>query len=168
MANLGILNGFNANDHEDTFSPLPAGDYEAEIIDSEMVENKAGTGQFLKVTLKILSGDSQGRQVFDRFNLIHDNPKAVEIAHTQFAGLCKAAGVLSPSDSSELHNIPLVVTLAIDGDWNRVKRYKGVVNVTKETKLPEVENDAPKAKSSRKSKAKVAPAEEEFNDDLPF
>ncbi len=171
MADLGILSGFNANDFEDTFSPLPEGDYEVEIIDSVLVENSKQTGQFLKLTLKVLSGDGKGRQLFDNFNLVHVNPKAVEIAQSQFAALCRAVGVLSPADTSELHNIPIVATLSIDGDWNRIRRYKSITNVTTQNEdnlAGKIKNAPAKKGRVRKPKAEAPPTEEEFEDDLPF
>ncbi len=169
MADLGILSGFNANDFEDTFSPLPEGDYEVEIIDSVFVENSKQTGQFLKLTLKVLSGDGKGRQLFDNFNLVHVNPKAVEIAQSQFAALCRAVGVLSPADSSDLHNIPIIASVTIDGEWNRIKRYRGITNVTAQNEgnlAGKIKNES--TKKTRKSKATPPPAEEDFDDDIPF
>ena len=62
---------FNAAEIEpqQSFEPLPAGVYIAEITDSEIVATKAGTGQMLKLTWKVLDGQYSGRLIFDRLNI---------------------------------------------------------------------------------------------------
>jgi hypothetical protein len=45
--------------------------------------------------------------IWSRLNL--DNPKAVEIARRDLSAICRAVGVLTPGDSSELHDLPLVL-----------------------------------------------------------
>ena len=171
MGNLNILNGFNADDFEDSFDLLPKGDYEVEITDSEFKENSKKTGSFLSVTFKVVSGESKGRLLFDNFNLVHSNPKAVEIAQQQFSGLCKAVGVLTPGDSSDLHNIPLVISVDIDGEYNRVKRYKAKEDAPKGNLEGKIKSES-KKKSSEVSKKPATPKaeeqSEEFDDDIPF
>ena len=60
MANL---NGFDANLVEPTkaLEPIPAGKYQAVIIESEMKPTKAGTGQYLELKFQILEGEYKGR-----------------------------------------------------------------------------------------------------------
>jgi hypothetical protein len=108
MANL---HGFDANQVEPTtnFEPLPAGKYLAVITDSEEKPTKAGTGHYLQLTFEIMEGPHQGRNVWARLNLDNPNPKAVEIARAELSAVCRAVGVLAPTDSVELHNLPLVI-----------------------------------------------------------
>jgi len=111
MANL---NGFDANQVEPTsFDPLPAGKYLACITESEMKATKKGAGQFLNLTFEIIEGEYKGRKVWARLNLKNPNPQAEQIARGQLSAVCRAVGVMTPRDSVELHNLPLVVTVKV-------------------------------------------------------
>jgi len=112
MANL---NGFNAHEVEPTsnFEPLPAGKYLAVITDSEMKPTKSGTGQYLQLSLQILEGPYKGRYVWARLNLHNPNPTTVQIARQELSAICRAVGVMQPTDSVELHNIPLIITVKL-------------------------------------------------------
>ncbi|MCL2646861.1 MAG: DUF669 domain-containing protein [Phycisphaerales bacterium] len=110
MANL---NGFNANEVEpaSSFEPLPAGKYLAAITESEMKPTKSGGGQYLQFTFQILEGPHKGRNVWARLNLHNSNPTTVQIAQQELSALCRAVGIMTPRDSAELHNLPLVITV---------------------------------------------------------
>jgi hypothetical protein len=111
MANLG---NFNANDVEPTgFDPLPAGKYLACVVESEMKATKNGAGQFLNLTFQVLDGEFKGRKVWARLNLKNPSPQAEQIARGQLSALCRAVGVMTPRDSVELHNLPLLVTVKL-------------------------------------------------------
>ena len=108
MANL---NGFNANQVEPAtaFEALPAGKYVAVITASQMQTTKSGKGAFLELTFEVVEGEFKGRKVWGRLNLDNPSALAVKIARAELSALCRAVGVMTPRDSAELHNIPLVV-----------------------------------------------------------
>ena len=111
MANLG---NFNAADVEPaSFDPLPAGKYMAVITESEMKATKNGAGQFLNLTFQILDGEFKGRKIWARLNLKNPNPQAEQIARGQLSAICRAVGVMTPRDSVELHNLPLLVSVKV-------------------------------------------------------
>ena len=130
MADLGFDGGFDAQSVEPSqFDALPAGEYEACIVESEMKTTTAGTGKYLKLKLQVLSGPAQNRVLFDNLNLFNQSEKATQIARGTLSALCRAVGVLTPKDSSELHNKPLLVKIVVEkseeyGEQNRVKAYK--------------------------------------------
>jgi hypothetical protein len=107
------LRGFDASQVEPStaFDPIPAGKYLAAIIDSKVKATKAGTGQYLELTFQILEGDLKGRQVWARLNLHNPNAQTVKIARGELSAICRAVGVMTPSDSVELHNLPLVISV---------------------------------------------------------
>ncbi|MEX0716607.1 MAG: DUF669 domain-containing protein [Planctomycetaceae bacterium] len=107
------LRGFNAHEVEPAmeFDPLPAGKYLAVITDSEMKPTKSGTGSFLQLTFEILDGQYKGRKTWARLNLDNPNETAVKIARAELSSICRAVGVMTPTDSLELHNLPLVITV---------------------------------------------------------
>ena len=126
------LSGFNAANVEPSrdFDPIPAGKYVAVIVDSQMKMTKAGTGQYLELTFQIVEGEYENRFLWSRLNLDNPNPQAVQIAQAQLSAICRATEVMAPKkDSSELHNLPLVINVACKkrpdtGDiTNEIKGY---------------------------------------------
>jgi hypothetical protein len=129
---MAALNGFNAAaiEPQQSFDALPAGRYEVIITDSEMKDTKAGTGQYLMLTMEII-GDTKhtGRKLWTRLNLVNPNATAVQIAERELSAICHCVGVLEPQDSEELHGIPLVVDVVREMNpasgqmTNRIKGY---------------------------------------------
>lgn len=129
MAGLG---GFDANKVEPAkaFDPVPAGEYTAAIIDSSMETNSKGTGEFLKLEFQILDGTHKGRKLYANLNLKNTNEEAVRIARAELSSICRATGILTPNDSVELHNLPMIIKVGMEkrkdtGEMqNRIKAYK--------------------------------------------
>lgn len=129
MATFGN-GGFDATQHEPAdFTPLPAGKYLAAIAGSEMKPTKNSDGHYLYLTFQILEGQYKGRKVWDRLNLHNKNPAATAIAKGQLSAICRAIGVMTPKDSQELHNVPLVIDVRLkkrneSGDFdNEIRGY---------------------------------------------
>lgn len=109
------------------FVPLPEGEYIAIIEDSEMRATKAGTGNYLSLTLQIVEGDHTGRKLFDNLNLDNPNPQTVEIAQRTLSSICHAVGELAVNDSEQLHNKAMMIKVGFqkdNKDRNQVKSYK--------------------------------------------
>lgn len=113
---------FNAANEEamDDFSVVPAGNYNVQMIKSEIVptkakaEGRASVGSLLKVQFKIIDGDYKGRIVFGQYNLENENQQAVTISRKQMKTLCDAIGKPEGvEDSVDMHNIPLNIKLGI-------------------------------------------------------
>ncbi len=110
---MADLRGFDATqiDPVTDFDPIPAGKYLAAIISSEMKPTKTGTGSYLELTFQVLDGEYKNRLLWTWLNLDNPNRTAVQIARAELSAICRAVGVLSPNDSTELHNLPLVVNV---------------------------------------------------------
>lgn len=128
---MGNLGNFNANDVEPNKprEALPAGEYLVVISKSDMKPTKAGTGHYLELQLQVLEGEHANRIVFDRLNLDNPNQTAVEIAQGTLSAICRAVGVMTPSDSAELHDLPLIAVVKLTTNHrgepaNEVKGYK--------------------------------------------
>lgn len=112
------------------FDPLPAGDYNVIITESETRLTKDGSGQYLQLKLEVQGGEFSGRVLFDRLNLWNNNATAKEIAHRQLAQIAHAVGALQVADSEQLHFKPLVATVKLRPARdnfeasNEVKGYK--------------------------------------------
>lgn len=131
---MGNLNKFDANEVEPTesFDPIPAGKYKAIITESEMKPTKAGTGEYLSLRLDIIDGEYEGRVIFDILNLDNPNDEAVRIARKQLSAICRAVSVMTPEDSSDLHDKPMIIKVGIrpasngyDAS-NSVKAYEAI------------------------------------------
>ncbi|MEZ4651965.1 MAG: DUF669 domain-containing protein [Candidatus Eisenbacteria bacterium] len=128
---MADLAGFNANEVEPAseWEPVPAGQYVAVITASEMKATKAGTGRYLELTLQIVDGAYQGRLLWSRINLENPNATAVEMGRAELSAVCRAVGVMTPRDSAELHDIPMLVTVKVKkrddtGDFtNEIRGY---------------------------------------------
>lgn len=114
MALLGFELDANAIDTTSRdFDPLPAGDYEVVITQSEMRRNKAGTGAYVAMTYQVVNGKYANRLIFDNINILNASAKAQEIGHQSLAKIGKAVGVTKIVDTTALHGLPFVVRVAV-------------------------------------------------------
>ena len=105
---------FDANSVEPSnFDVFPAGKYLSQIVSSEMRPTKDGRGQYLFLELDILEGQFAGRKLFDRLNLVNDNPDTVDIATRTLSSICRATGQMQVKDSEQLHLIPLIADVRV-------------------------------------------------------
>ena len=121
---MAFLGNIDLNDVKpaDNFEPLPAGKYTCVISSSEMKATKAGTGEYLQLTLTVIDGEYEHRKLFDRLNLNNPNQTAVDIAKRTLASIGHAVGVWPPQDSSELHDIPLEVKVEVETERDPVSK----------------------------------------------
>lgn len=134
MAFLGGTFDATQVEPQGDFTPVPPGEYKVQIISSEMVATKTGSGHMLKLELEIVEGDQAGRKLYDRLNLDNPNQQAVEIAQRTLSAICHAVGKLSVQDSEELHMLPMIAVVKVDpprsangkdyGPSNSIKTYK--------------------------------------------
>ena len=120
---------FNAAEVDTTSrDAIPSGSYEAVVTDSEMRATKNGLGMGINLTFEIISeGPAKGRKVFVWINYEHPKVEAQRIGREELATLCKAVGVTDLSDTVQLHNLPLLITVGLDKNdptRNVVKAYK--------------------------------------------
>ena len=110
---MADLNGFDARTVEPTadFEPIPAGKYLAAIMASQMKPTKNGNGNYLELEFAVLEGNCKGRKLWARLNLNNPNTTTVKIARSELSAICRATGVMTPKDSVELHNLPLLITV---------------------------------------------------------
>jgi hypothetical protein len=148
MANL---NGFNATEVEPTsdFEPLPAGKYLAAITESEIKPTKNGSGSYLQLTFTVIEGEYKNRVVWARLNLNNPNATAVKIARSELSAICHAVGVMTPRDSAELHNLPLVIRVKVkkrkdtDELTNEIKGYESKAAVAGQPQQAPVTSNTP-------------------------
>jgi len=128
---MASLNGFDASTipEQREFTALPEGQYVVVATASEMKPTKNGNGEYLQITFEVIDGPRKGAKLWARLNLVNQNQTAVDIARVELGAICRAVGVIKPNDSSELHNKPLLVTVAVEIDdrkreGNVIKKYE--------------------------------------------
>jgi hypothetical protein len=152
---MSSLVGFDASTVEPrkAFEPIPADTYVAAIVASEMRPNKARTGTFLELVLQILDGEFKNRRLWARLNLEHPNPTVVEIAKAELSAICRAVEVLVPTDSTELHNIPLMIRVRTKkrtdtGEFvNEIAGYQPMPTASSPATMPSMPPSMPSAMS---------------------
>ena len=123
---MATLN-FNASAIDTTsHDPIPSGTYEAVITGSEIKPTKAGNGTGINLTFEIVSESAKGRKVWEWINYQHPNQEAQRIGQQTLATICKAVGIAQLNETEQLHNIPLMITVALDKDdqtRNVIRKY---------------------------------------------
>ena len=138
MAN--IPQAYNPQNHEPSgsFDPIPAGWYEATIIESEVKDTKNGQNKYLELRIQLSESrhpEHGSRLLFERLNLWNSNQQAVDIANRSLAALCRAIGQVSEwTDSEVLHHKAFAVKVKIrpaSGDYDASNDVTGYDTVAK-------------------------------------
>ena len=144
---------FNAAEVDTTSrAAIPSGTYEAVVTDSETRATKSGTGMGINLTFEIVSeGPAKGRKVFAWINYENANAKAQQIGREELASLCKAVGVVNLTDTAQLHNLPLMITVGVDRNdptRNVIRAYKAKAAQTAQPaqRTPQASGAAPWAR----------------------
>lgn len=101
------------------YTPLPAGEYQMEIVESDYVTNSKGAGNILKCKAQIVGGEHDLRPFYINYDLEHRARTKQDRGQREFAALRRATGVINPSDTSELHHKPFrarVDVIMVDGE----------------------------------------------------
>ena len=139
------------------FELYPAGKYLVQIIASEMRPTKDGRGQYLYLELDILDGQFAGRKLFDRLNLVNDNPDTVDIAKRALSSICRATGQMQVKDSEQLHLIPLIADVRVRPPKGQYGESNSIRYLPRNAAAPAPATRAPAAYASAPAPA-TAPA----------
>jgi hypothetical protein len=114
---------------QEGFDPLPPGEYQVQVTDTQVTQSKSGN-PMLKIVLTVLGPTHQGRRLFDMFVLNND------IAMSRLKGMATAGGHQNPDyirDTEELHGLRMQVKVKIEEQpgynaQNRISSYKRIGN----------------------------------------
>ena len=120
------------------FGLIPAGEYQAKIVATEMVKNNSGKGKHLKIKVQIIGPEYKGRILFDRLNLVNPSKEAVQIAEAQLSAICHALEIKRIKDTQQLHGKPLNVSVIVEPGTNG---YKDQNKIQVYTKLEETDSE---------------------------
>jgi len=114
-----------------SFDPIPAGNYEAQIVNSDLKVTKDGTGEYIALTWEVLDPEYAGRRIFDNLNIINKNEKAVAIAKSKLKQICEAMELAEFVDTQELHGQPVRIVVGIkpaSGGYDAQNNIKKVLS----------------------------------------
>jgi hypothetical protein len=144
---------------------LPVGEYVAQVVEASIEKPNSGDGYYLALTWKIVEGDYEGRQVWQRITCWHSSEQAQTIGRKTLKDLCVATGVAEQVDNAEVFLFkPVRIRLGIERDKqgvypdkNRISRILPLEAKSKEPEQPAKPVAATKVASAAKT-AKPAPA----------
>lgn len=118
-------------DERGDFSAIPAGDYAVVIDAAEIKATKTGTGQYIKLKLKVTGPTNAGRVLFSNVNIMNQSPEAERIGRQELRKIMEATGVLELSDSDQLIGGHMMVKVTVKtseqyGAENEVKGYRAM------------------------------------------
>jgi hypothetical protein len=124
---------------------LPVGEYVAQIVEASIQQPNSGDGYHLALTWKIIKGDYEGRQVWQRITYLHSSEQAQTIGRKMLKDLCVATGVAEQVDDAEVFLFkPVRIWLGIERDKqgfypdkNRVSRILPLEAKSEELEQPE-------------------------------
>lgn len=124
MAKIGH---FVANDlPKAEFGAIPAGSYHVGIDKASVHTTKAGNGEYLKLELRVVSGQYAGRKLFCNINIRNESEKAQEIGLQQFGTLLRSIGLAVCDDTDQLIGKECEAKVAVDpvGEQNQIKFFR--------------------------------------------
>jgi len=90
---------------ENDFSPIPAGKYSVYIEEITINETRAGTGQYLRIKLRVADGQPYAnRIIWTYINFQNTNPVAERIGQQKLNQLLLSCGLHVIQDTDELLN----------------------------------------------------------------
>lgn len=155
-------------------SPVPAGEYLAQVTKEEFKKTKSGDGHRLVLTWMITEGQYTGRIMWTGLNLHNPNQQTQDIANKELNSICEAMGLEDVEDSEELLNIPVCLTVTVDpgnDQWppsNNITAYANQDEYggeeTEEVEVVEFEEEKAEAKEDPAPEPEV----EEESEGLPW
>ena len=124
---------------------LPVGEYLAQVVEASIEKPNSGDGYYLALTWKIVEGDYEGRQVWQRITCWHSSEQAQTIGRKTLKDLCVATGVAEQVDNAEVFLFkPVRIRLGIErdkqgvyADKNRISRILPLEAKSEEPEQPE-------------------------------
>lgn len=101
-----------------SYDIIPAGWYNAELVESEVRTAKSGNGEYISLQFALLDPPFVNRRVFVVLNLWNTNAEAVRIANQQRLELLTAVGRPAAQTTEELYGLPLMLKLTVRKDPN--------------------------------------------------
>ena len=145
---------------ENDFQPIPAGKYSVYIEDISINETRAGTGQYLRIKLRVADGQPYAnRIIWTYINFQNTNPVAERIGQQRLNQLLLSCGLHVIQDTDELLNRVVQAQVIVREASNGYEASNDVKAFYKN------EDRAPSGVSN--ASVQVAPTQQQNKNDLP-
>lgn len=158
MADLGFDYDAPTEEPVSNFDPLPAGDYVAQVIGSEIKDTRNRTGKILALTWEVVDGPSEHRQFWQNINYLNDSPKAQEIGRKQLDEVAYSAGATRLTDTDDLHFKPCLVRLKVSPAQGDFPAKNEVVTVKRIGSTTAPRRQEPQRLTETEARAETSPA----------
>jgi hypothetical protein len=139
------------SDQGGDFEPLPDGWYRLRVVESDLKDNQARTGTYVKLRFDVVGPTHQGRVLWANITNMHESARAQSIGGKQLQTLCDAGGIALLEETEQLIGVVVegrVVASNYNGKaGNEIKGYR----------IP-AGGPAPRAVMPPSAKASAAPA----------
>ena len=130
------------------FEMIPVGSYHVCCKVAELKETKDGTGSYISCQFEIMSGDYEGRKIFNSFNIKNKSQKCVEIGLGQLKAYLRLAGkdtnaMSSPTDLEGTQAIAVVKHQAASNGYEAKAVVSYFKPVGEEAKAVDVTDQVP-------------------------
>ncbi|MGX8677701.1 MAG: DUF669 domain-containing protein [Sphaerochaetaceae bacterium] len=95
---------------------IPNGVFKMQVTEAEVCQTSTGSGQYIKLTWKIMEGQYDGKTIVDRLNIRNVNAEAERIGRGQLASLISAMGMSECGDTDLLLYKPIMGKVGIEKD----------------------------------------------------
>jgi hypothetical protein len=109
---------------------LPDGEYVAAITASEERTGRESGAKYLALTIQVIDGPRKGFLGRANLNLWHSNEQTRNIAKQQLKQIVNACGKQSVQNSTELHQIPMLVTFKNKDNYSNPIKFKAKSGAT--------------------------------------
>lgn len=116
-----------------TFEPLPSGWYKVVIRKSNIGPTQSGENGMLTFQTEVIEGPKQSYTWPWNLNLFNKSQQTVEIAYKTLSAICHVTGQFQIAATNQqdnqvpmLHNIPFMILVQPDGQYNQVRGIKDV------------------------------------------
>jgi hypothetical protein len=138
---------------------LPLSEYVAQAVEAIIQQPKSGDGYYLALTWKIIEGDYEGRQVWQRITYLHSSEQAQTIGRKMLKDLCVATGVAEQVDDAEVFLFkPVRIRLGVERDKQGVYPDKNRISRILPLEAKSEEPDQPEQSAKPVAATKVASA----------
>lgn len=127
---------FNANSvsvEATSFTPIPAGNYNAKVTEAAMRVLKSGKGRALALTFEVLDGQFARRKIWHTLNVEHESTDTRGYAQKDLSILMRCINVPNIEENTlhQLCNKPLKIRVVIKqdatyGDKNEIKGFEAL------------------------------------------
>jgi len=108
------------------FDPVRPGTYLAQITDSDVQPNKAGTGAYVKLEINLLDNGAEGRKIFEYVNFAHEKESVASQGQNALKVLQKLLKLSTFDDSSLAHDKPFYAEVKINPAANGYDASNGI------------------------------------------